>query len=368
MKWQPCPICKTENPPNTIYCASCGADFSDPDVAAMAPSASQSLGKIGDAGELSASKFLGFSHDGLTNGRGVQLLGLIFGAVMLLGFVMPVTKIPVDYDSVKEKWIFESLMSWDVWDMPNVSKLGLMLPLILGMLGIAAAAVPKIPVQIRAGALVVLGGVGAFLCVNKIGALVGEPERTLSLLNIGLLATGVAAIARVLLPQSEHARKALVAGAAVVVLGYLIPLGEVGTALPAEFRTWAPAFDIDLSGGVTLSALLKGLDRRAGELLFTSFILVLPLLAAPSAAWFGWKQTSGPWDKGSMVVRPLAWFLVLAIPLAYAMLAFNAVGFSRGEEAVLLGRIRVLVVVTACCMWVQIGGATLFDWVLRRNS
>jgi len=49
------------------------------------------------------------------------------------------------------------------------------------------------------------------------------------------------------------------------------------------------------------------------------------------------------------------------------MLAFNAVGFSRGEEAVLLGRVRILVIVTACTMWVQIGGVALFDWVLRRR-
>lgn len=368
MPWPPCPICKTENPPNSLYCSSCGADFTDPDVAAMAPSASQSLGKIGEAGELSASKFLGFGHEGLIDGRGVQLLGLIFGAVLLVGFVIPVTKIPLDYDRVKEKWIFENLMTWDVWDMPNISKLGMMLPLILGGLGIAVAAVPKIPVQIRAGALTLFGLVGLFLSAGAIGGIVGDPERTLSLLNVGLLVTGVAAIARVLLPQSPHARKALVVGAGLVVLGYLLPLGEVGTALPAEYRKWAPAMEIDLSGGVTLVALAKGLDRQAGELLFTSFVLLLPFLAAPAAAWFGWKPAAGPWDKGSLVVRPLAWLLVLAIPAAYALLAFNAVGFSAGEDAVLLGRLRVLVVVTACVMWVEIGGFALFDWVLRRKS
>jgi hypothetical protein len=365
MEWRPCPICNTKNPPGNIYCSSCAADFNDPDVIAMAPSASQSLRSIGDAGELSASKFLGFSHDGMIDGRGIRLLGLIFGVIMLLGFVMPVTKVPVDYDSFKEKYIFESLMSWDIWSSPNVSKLGLLLPLILGVLGLAAAFVPKIPAHARAGALAVFGLVALFLSVGKIGELIGLPARTLSIINVGLIAVGIAGAVRVLRPKSRDARLVLAGGAALIALGYLIPLGEVGSILPGEYHRWAPALEADMSSGVTLPALLEGFDRRAPEVLFTAFILLAPLLAAPLAAWFAWKMPAGPWDKGSLALRPLAWFLVLAVPLAYGLYAFNAMGFTRGEDAVLLGRIRVLLIVTSATMWIHIGGAAVFDWYLR---
>jgi hypothetical protein len=335
---------------------------------AMASGASQSMRTLGDAGELSASKFLGFSHDGLIDGTGLKKLGVIFGALLLISFVMPVITAPVDYDEVREKFIFENVMSWDAWKFPNVSKFALLLPLILGALGIAIAVAPKIPAHVRAIGLAVLGLLGLFFCLNKVGELIGTPSRTITLLNIGVIVAGVSATMRVLRPKSKEARYGLAAGAGIIALGFLIPLGDLANTLPGEFRKWSGALELDLGTSMPLSQLLKSLDRRVPEVTFTSMLILAPLLAAPAAAWFAWKMPAGPWDKGSLALRPLTWLLVLFIPLLYALLAFNAVSTDKADEAVLMGRLRVLVIAVSFTMWIQIAGAAVFDWVLRHRG
>ncbi len=368
-KWQPCPICKTPNPPHSMRCESCAADLTDPDVLAMmSPGASQSLSQLGEGGQLEADKFLGFGIEGLRDGTGFRSLGAIFGGLLLVAFVMPVVRVPVDIDPDTREFILDSLMTWDVWDARGVSKLAMLLPLILGVLGIGLGFAPKVPTHIRAGAFVVLGLVGVVLCLGSAGELVGTPARAISLLSFGIFVTGAAAAVRVLRPRDKEPRIGLAVGAGLVVLGYLIPLGDFGSIVPGEYHKWAEPLDMDLGASVPLIEMLKGIDRRVPEVLFPDLFMLMPLVAAPLAAWLAWKMPAGPWDKGSMAVRPLAWFLVLIVPMLYGLYAFNSMGFTRGEDAVLIGRVRMAMIATAFVMWIQVAGAALLDAVLEKRA
>jgi hypothetical protein len=160
----------------------------------------------------------------------------------------------------------------------------------------------------------------------------------------------------------------MIGGALVALVGYAIPQADLAGALPVEFQRWREALAIDLEDASLIDALGAGSNRAVPPLLFVSFWLVLPLLLGPAAAALGWRRPSGVWDDRNALFRPLAWALVLFVPVAYALYVFNVMSANRGDAAVLMARIRLLMIATPLALWTQLGAAPLVHWMGSRGS
>lgn len=369
-----CPICHAAWRGNTNQCASCGADLYDPDVQAMAgatagaPGASQNMPGIA-SGTLSVGRFLGVSPEGIADGSTLRRYGLFGGISLLVAFVLPALRTvhrefagtdPSGNPIIKTASDFTS--SWTL--LAKGPALALLFPLVAGLLGLAVAFVPRLSRDVRAKLLALCGLAGLVLCVGKLGQYGMAPESLLSLSVLGMVVAGIGMTARMLTPRSDAARWVLIAGAALVVVGYLIPIPDLAARLPLEFQFRPGQLDLDLSNAMPLTAIAGGMKKisyggRSGfavEVLFVAFFLLLPLVATPAAAWLSWRKQSGVWDKSGHALRPLAWFIVLYLPLSYALYTFNASGWdNEGAASAMFGRARLLFIVTPLALWAQFG-------------
>jgi len=87
---------------------------------------------------------------------------------------------------------------------------------------------------------------------------------------------------------------------------------------------------------------------------------VLNVVEPLATAVLAWPHPRGTWDLAGPRVRALAWILVLAVPLGYAVGVFLLFGWhSRLAEMALTGRLRMLALSVPICLWVTFGAARL---------
>jgi hypothetical protein len=350
-----CPICRQPNPADNHLCLACGADFSDPDVIAMAPGDSSQMpqSSLGDAGELAEDRFLGISHEGLIEGKSLRRLALGGGVIFLAAFFIPTT---VDFRS----WL------GPLAGLDKGPTLAVLFPLLAAGAGLAMALVGKLDNWVRAAVLVGVGLLGIFLCLPPLGKFAGAPHKVLPVYTIGLLCAGAALAIRMYNPRSRDARYAAIAAAVIVAIGMVIPVGDSHRALTIEFPFYV---DSEFGDMALASAYRKGMTHDMMVRMLSLFGL-LPLIALPLAAALAWPTPRGVWDKYAVALRPLAWLAALYIPLAFAMMLFNVAGWSeftsvvaRGQwvtfdnfsEALLVGRARLVVLSLFLALWVEIG-------------
>jgi hypothetical protein len=148
----------------------------------------------------------------------------------------------------------------------------------------------------------------------------------------------------------------------------LAPTPSIRDSLPAEF-TIVAWMRIDIRGwNIPIAALYEAFTPRAGQIFFSSFWALVPIVLAPGAAALAWPRARGSaWDKSGLAVRPLAWLLILYVPLAYALWTFTFLGWdgpSLGSLA--LARLRETALTIPLALWVAFGGAaTIGRWLDR---
>jgi hypothetical protein len=362
-----CPICNAPWRGSSNLCASCGADLYDPDVQAFASGQAPGTVALGTddlsreahgdaAGMLGAGKVVGVSLDGLTDGSAMRRLGLIGGFMLAVAFVLPALRL----------WEWEPPLRWGddprlhatlrySWDLlKDGNAVALLYPLVAAFAGLAVAWVPRIPAHVRASLLGFFGLSGLVLCLGQLGSYGMAPTKVATLATLGVVLAGVAMAARVLEPQSMPARWGLVGAAVVFTLGMVIPVADLSPRLPFDYSfDW---LDVDMSNALPLTAIAKGVDRRAMGVFFVAVWLLLPLVLIPAAAALSWKRPRGVWDKDGLALRPMAWVMVLYLPLLYGLMAFSASGWEdQLSKSAMLGRMRLCVVVLPLSLWAQFG-------------
>lgn len=338
MSWFACPVCSTNNAPKSIRCSSCGADFTDVDVMAMM---GQDMGSVLApeiaAGSLAHSNFLGFSRDSLEDGRAVRKLAVL-GALMLLGaFLIPVSS---DYR--------DSLFAWKALD--HAPSIALLFPLLAAVMALVAAFAPLENWQ--RSLVLVLAGMGGIATLPFLGNLSGSPEKLMPLISLGLVVAAWGLILRSFDSQSDLARKLIIGGALVAVIGFFIPMAGADSALPIELRFYLNG-EIGTGSAFTV---YKTVFNKDPLVFFSTVYLFLPLVLLPLAAAASWPKPKEAWDKMALFIKPVAWFVVLYLPIGFALFAFNLLGneetrviidghYLKWEEftsAALKGRFRLL--------------------------
>ncbi len=393
-----CPICHAPwKPGATVICASCGADLSDPDVQAMAgmtahsPGASQSMPGIA-SGSLSVGGFLGLRKETLADGSALRRHAIFGGVPLLLAFALPAVRAahfefkdidPISHEPQYQR-IVEFTASWHLVHGAGMLKLvALFFPVFAGLGALGLAFAPRVTAELRAQGLAALGLLGLVFCVGGLGEYGGAPTNPSYVATLGLLVAGVGITVRMLVPQGNAARYAMIAGAGIFLIGLLIPAGDMTTRLPLEFQFRQSQMHINFADAMPLKAIAGGLQKihwdevdgfdvrqRSGfvvEMLFLALWLLLPLVALPAAAALGWRRVQGVWDRTGHALRPLAWLVVLYLPLTYALYTFNAMGWSdERAHNFMYGRVRLLAMITPFALWAQFGVAALFtDRVAR---
>jgi len=363
-----CPICKQMLQPGHYLCPACGADLSDPDVLAMAPGDSTELpqSSLGEAGALSERKFLRATTDSIRSGAAMRTLGLVGGIFLVLAFLIPVS---ADF----RHWM------WPREALDRGPTFAVLLPLVTGLVGIAAALIPRLDNWVRAAVLVLCGLLGIFFCLPPLGEFAGTAFAATPLLTLGLLVAGSALAGRLYFPRSQAVRLALIGGTVVTVIALFVPMAKTYTALPIELPIY-------IANPFKEMSLFSALSKGAGHdvmVRFLSLYALLPLVLLPTAAALAWPTPGGVWDKMGTALRPIAWVAVLYLPLGYALQAFNVAGWTnfpdvmaRGvwvefddfTQALMLGRARLALVSAFFVVWTQIGAVVLFDYVRGRRA
>lgn len=365
-----CPICRAPNPPAVLRCIQCGADFHDPDVIALAPGDSTELpaASLGEAGALASDRFMGISLTGLLEGRALATLGLLGGVALVAAFLAPVS---ADYTA----WI----MPWTA--AKDGPALALVYPLLAAAAGFVAFATGRLEPWIRAALLCGLGLAGIFFTLTPLGGYAAGPIDLMVVFTAGMLLCGVAVTLRMYYPQLMESRHLLAAGAGVVLLGMLLPLTDVRDHLPAEFA-WRMFRDTDAAASASaLSAYLDGSGTDAMVQL-VSWWGLLPVVLVPAALALAWSRPGGVWDRGSTGLRPIAWALVLFVPLTWFLYLFNLMGWDdlqwvryKGQAArfedftmtVTVGRAKVAVAATVYALWAVFGSVVLYARLRLRS-
>lgn len=358
--WTHCPVCAQRNPPHTMRCTACGADFSDPDVQALAGVDASSL-DLGASGSLASSVFLGVSEDGLTSGTSLRSLAVVGAALAGLGFLLPVS---TDFVELGAAW------------NAGGPTFALWFPVVALLAGVVVAALPRIAPLHRAGLLTAVGVVG-LLTLPSLAALGGAPEKALVPLTLGLALVGTGLVLRLMSPHSQPARLLVAAGAIATVAGLLLPVGDADSALPVELRFYLD----DALGTAPPAQAYTTVFQPDPTIVFVTLLALLPLLVAPIAAGLAWPRPSGAWDRLDLVLRPLAWLCVLYWPLSYALSALNVMGWDYARSVIidhryisvddfttsaLAGRLRVAVLALGYALWAQLPAVTLHHALARR--
>lgn len=365
-----CPICRSPNPPGVLRCGQCGADFHDPDVAALAPGDSTELpsASLGEAGALSSDRFMGVSLTGLLEGRALALLGLFGGIGLVAAFLAPVSP---DYTG----W----LMPWAAVSGGG-PELGLVYPMVGAAAGFWAFAARGVQPWIRAAVLAGVALFGLFVTLVPLGGYAAGPVDLMVVYTAGMVLCGLGAALRMYYPQLMEARHILAAGAAVVLVGMVLPLEDVRDHLPAEFA-WRMWRGDEVAEASALSAYLDGSGTDAMVQL-VSWWGLLPLVLIPAALALAWPRPNGVWDRGGTGLRPIAWALVLFVPLTWFLYLFNLMGWDdlqwvryKGHAArfedftmtVTVGRAKIAVASAVYALWAVFAGIVLYARLRLRN-
>jgi hypothetical protein len=280
--------------------------------------------------------------------------------------------------------VVEFTASWHlVHGASALRVIGLFFPLVAAIAALVLAFAPKITAEVRAWGLAALGLIGIGLCAGELGEFAATPTNMSYIATLGLLTAGVGVTIRMLMPQESGARWAMLAGATIFVIGLLIPAGDMSTRLPVEFQFRPSQLHLNFDDAMPLKTIAGGLKKihwdegelwnskpRSGfvvEVLFLALWLLLPLIALPAVCALGWRRVQGVWDRTGHALRPLAWLVVLYLPLTYALYTFNATGWSdERAHSVMYGRFRLFLIVIPFALWAQFGSAAVLVDRLRR--
>ncbi len=348
MSWMPCPVCDQKNPPNSNRCTSCAADFTDPDVMAMMGKDTSSVASpVIDGGALTHSTILGVSEQGLENGTALRKLAFVGIALLAIGFLIPVSHNYVDSSS-----------AWNA--LQHAPAIALLFPALAIAMGLMASFAPLLPWQ--RSVLLLTAGVIGLTTLPFLGHLSGSPEKFLPAILLGMLAGTWGLILRGFDAQSAVARKLTIAGAVLIVVGFLLPMSDAATGLPLEIRLFLTA-SIDSASPLSLYSEAFNRDPM---IFFVIVFLFLPLLLIPIGAAIAFPKPSGAWDKLGLILKPITWIAILYLPLLFALFAFNLMGYELGryilidkhylasdefQSAAISGRIRLMLLATAFSLW-----------------
>jgi hypothetical protein len=355
MSWSPCPVCSTKNPPAAMRCSACGAAFDDPDVQAMAgEAAAMSSSRLGEAGAISASRFLGFSLDALADGSAARRLAIIGSGLLVAGFLAPLT---VDYQNVA--W------TWQVLDVGPALALLFPAAAILIALGLALAPLPD---RIRAGALAALGLAG-IATLPFLGRFAGAPSAPINPFFLVAPFIAAAIAFRLHSPRSQAARRALAITAGLGLVALFIPVPGAAQLLPIELRSGQGS-----SAAGSIAGTFIDVFHPFPTILFLCLMALLPLALLPAAVALGWPAPKGVWDTGGKLLRPVGWFVALYVPLSFFLLAFNVAGWdfpgfvATGDQVVtvsdfvkttMIGRIKLGLLAAGFSLWAALGAVAL---------
>lgn len=358
-----CPICDRDNDVDARRCRSCGADFEDPDLAAQLDRPRPDLGDDGEI-DLSGGRYLGVRWLGFEAGGDLRRLALVGGAVFALCALLPVK---LDFGHVAASWSA----------MGKGPTVALALPFVLAALGLALGLFgrPLPPVAV-AGALTAGGAATLVLAVAPMGAHAGTTEKVwwLPWLGTAVAAAGVAI--RVLRRRDPNARWIIAGGAAVFLLGALLPLADASRSLPAEFLLYARGHD--LTDRSLLTAWQDGFDNDS-MVRFLSLWHLAELLVLGAAVVFALLPSTGPWDSRGMVLRPLGFVLVFHLTLTLALYTLNVMGWNQFEfvrwrdgyhpwgdftAGMFAGRARLAVLSAPAMIWLVSGLVGLYATIV----
>lgn len=377
MAWFPCPICSTKNPRGAMRCSSCGAAFDDPDVRALGgQAAAVTPESLGEAGSLSASRFLRFSLEGLVDGSSVARLALVGAALLAVGFLLPLT---MDFETLVPAW---KAVNRRGPDMALVYPIGaVFFGLVFGLAPLKVR-ISRVPVSggARATALAALG-VAGLATLPSLGRFAGANEAPLTLVPLLLMPAAAAIILRLHQPRDRPPRITLIAAGALAMAALFIPFADAWRVLPTELRFYLEGPE-QLATGSTAGAFLEVWNRDPNVLFVCAFAL-LPLAMVPAAILVAWPTPSGIWDKAGLVLRPIGWLVLLYLPFSYALQAFNLTGWDvagvvgTGEHVVryedfvkttMVGRVRLAFLAGGFSLWAGLGLVPLLARVTGRSG
>lgn len=369
-----CPICARFLPDGSRRCSQCGADFQDPDVLALiqAPKppptsvVSSDVRRVG-AGGLSIDRFLGMSAAGIADGSSFQRVGLIGAACLLIGFLVP---IDLDFRG--------SEMPLAILD--RGPRAAILVPLILAIAGGVVALLKRgsVPVVAIAGLFAAGGLVELTLGLAPFGRAAGTPSSLPILTWGGVALAGIGVSVRILRPADPFAKWFVLAGALLYIGGGLLAHDDVATLVPLEYQVIA-RYETGLDGSVL------GLARDALDDAFTLVLGVhalLPVVLLPLAAALAFRPPSGVWDTSGNVLRALGLAIVLWLPLGFLGGMINVWGWPRGvfydgdraismealTSALLVGRVRLLLLSAGAMLWLTAGVTALYVWWRARAA
>jgi hypothetical protein len=365
MAWIPCPVCSTRNPGGSLRCGSCGADFADPDVRALAADAAAiSSSALGAAGALGDSRFLSFSLDAAAAGSAPRRLVAIGCGLLAIGFLAPLT---VDYAHLTPTW---SLIR-------GGSSLLLLFPLVAIALGIAVALAP-LPGRARSAALVVLGLVGLATLPTH-GRFSGGPLAAMTPFLFAMPIAGAAIALRLWAPASRAARVAVVASGALVAASLFVPIPGGERLLPVEMKL----FGFIPEGTQSMFSVYNGIESGVPLLFLLPLSTFLPLGLLAAAGALAWPPARGVWDTRGKLLRAVGWFVVLYLPLTYLLFAFHQLGLEDagyvqiGEyvasyahllKTTMVARAKLAALAAAYSLWVALGGLAILAATTARSG
>lgn len=356
MAWVPCPLCRTRNPGGSVRCSSCGAAFDDPDVRALAgEAAAVSSSTLGEAGVLSASRFLGFSLDAAAEGSAARRLAAIGAALLAIGFLAPLT---VDFAHLVPTWKL----------VGGGPALALLFPVVALALGVAVALAP-LPGRVRSAALVALGLAG-IATLPYHGRFSGGPWAAMNPFLFAMPLAGAAIAFRLWAPASRAARIAVVAAGVLVVVSLFVPVPAAERLLPVEM-TW---FGIVPTGTHSMFDAYTGIERGARLLFLLPLSAFFPIGLMAAAGALAWPPARGVWDTRGKLLRAVGWLVALYLPLSYLLFAFHQVGMEDagyvqvGEyvasyasvvKTTMVTRTKLAALAAGYSLWIAIGGLAL---------
>jgi len=296
---------------------------------------------------LTVGRFFGIRADSFVDGAGLAALGLIGALGIGAAFLTPVTL---------ERWSRGVRFAWDLWSLEGAPFVALSLPAALVAVGLVAA-LPRMPARFRA-TLLFGGGLAGLWSLGALGPFAACARVLLHPMTCGPLVVAAGALLRLYEPSSRPARVLIGAGLLLTLLGYLWP-AEVSPLVPQEMLPYARYHDVSRSGP-PLFFFARMLGARGGPTLLHAIVFLVPLVTSLATAVLAWPHPRGTWDLAGPRVRALAWILVLAVPLGYAVGVFLLFGWhSRLAEMALTGRLRMLALSVPICLWVTFGAARL---------
>ena len=355
-----CPICDRDNDADARRCKACGADFEDPEIAAQLVRP-QGAGGDDDEPNLSGDRYLGVRWIGLEVGGDLRRVALLGGLAFALASVVPIA---VDLQHVRGVW---SVLG----DGPTFA---LVVPMLLAAIGLVLAtpAGKALPPAVVAGALALGGALTIGFVVARQGGTAALSTRTWWGPWFGASIVGAGLIIRILRRRDPYARWIVVGGAALAVIGMLVPYTDSRVALPGEYTLFLRGRELIDSS--VASASLEGFDAEPMVRFISLWHLGLFALVG-LAAGFALSMSTGPWDRHGLVLRPIGWVSVFWLPASLALYTLNIMGWSgydwvrwdggyydwdKFTTALFFGRVRLLIATIPAAAWLAVGLAGLY--------